>query len=256
MSLLGLVLKAAAPLPKLENFSRYLFIGPHPDDIEIGCGATVSKLASLGKEISFLICLDGRYGLQNVHQSMTPEQLAAIRRDEALESARRLGVDDVHFLDFCDGGFYSPEDLRSAIAVQVGLFRPDVIFSVDPDVPSECHIDHINVGQQSKIVANFASNEAIMQRYGATAAKVAAIALYMTAKPNRFVSTRGGHVKKQLDAIFNVHLSQFPEGCPEADSIPLYLKMRSYFYGIRSLKGRAEGFRVMDITRMHCLPEG
>ena len=256
MSLLRLVLKAAAPLPKLEDFSRYLFIGPHPDDIEIGCGATVSKLASLGKEISFLICLDGRYGLQNAPEGMTPEELVSVRKEEALESARRLGVDDVHFLDFCDGGFYKAEDLRSALAVQVGLFRPDIIFSVDPDVPAECHIDHINVGQQSKIIANFASNGAIMQRYGANAVKVAAIALYMTAKPNRFVRTKKEHFKKQLDAIFNVHKSQFPEGCPEADSIPLYLKMRSIFFGLRSLKGRAEGFRVMDITRMHCLPEG
>ena len=255
MSLLRLVLKAAAPLPKIEDFSRYLFIGPHPDDIEIGCGATVSKLVSLGKEISFLICLDGRYGIENAAPGMTPEQLIPIRRDEAIESARRLGVDDVHFLDLCDGGFYRTEDLRAAIAVQVGLFRPDVIFSVDPDVPNECHIDHLNVGRESKTIANFASNGPIMARYGASPVKVAAIALYMTAKPNRFVCTSGGHVDKQLDAIFNVHTSQFPDGCPQAKSISMYIKIRSYFFGIRSLKGRAEGFRMLDTTHMHCLPE-
>ena len=34
MGLTKLALKIAAPAPKIESFSRYLFIGPHPDDIE------------------------------------------------------------------------------------------------------------------------------------------------------------------------------------------------------------------------------
>ena len=40
MSLTRLALKFAAPAVKLEASRRYLFIGPHPDDIEIGAGAT------------------------------------------------------------------------------------------------------------------------------------------------------------------------------------------------------------------------
>ena len=254
MSILRLVLKSAAPLPKLESFSRYLFIGPHPDDIEIGCGATVSKLVSLGKEVSFLICLDGRYGLMNAPEGTLPKDLIEIRRKEAIESAKMLGVDDVHFLDLQDGGFYAERDLREAIATRVGIFKPDVMFAPDPDVPNECHIDHLNVGRQSKIVAQSAPNQWVMERYGANPADVKAIALYMTAKPNSFVGTRG-HVAKQLDSIFDVHLSQFPKECQEAKSIPLYIKLRSFFFGIRSFKGRAEGFRVLDATHMHCLPE-
>ena len=254
MSILRLVLKSAAPLPKLESFSRYLFIGPHPDDIEIGCGATVSKLVSLGKEVSFLICLDGRYGLMNAPEGTLPKDLIEIRRKEAIESAKMLGVDDVHFLDLQDGGFYAERDLREAIATRVGIFKPDVMFAPDPDVPNECHIDHLNVGRQSKIVAQSAPNQWVMERYGANPADVKAIALYMTARPNTFIGTRG-HVDKQLDSIFNVHTSQFPDGCPQAKSISMYIKLRSYFFGIRSLKGRAEGFRMLDTTHMHCLPE-
>ena len=254
MSILRLVLKSAAPLPKLESFSRYLFIGPHPDDIEIGAGATVSKLVSMGKEVSFLICLDGRYGLTNAPEGTTPKDLIEIRRQEALESAKVLGVDDVHFLDLQDGGFYAERDLREAIATRVGIFKPDIMFAPDPDVANECHIDHINVGRQSKAVAQFAPNRWIMERFGAEATDVKAIALYMTAKPNSFIRT-SGHVEKQLQSIFKVHLSQFPEGCPEAQSITKYIKLRSFFFGMRSFKGRAEGFRVLDTTHMHCLPE-
>lgn len=255
MSILKLILKAAAPLPKLETFSRYLFIGPHPDDIEIGCGATVSKLTSMGKEVSFLICIDGRYGFDNMPYETSPQEMIEIRRNEAIESAKRLGVDDVHFLELCDGGFYDRMELRRGIAVRVGIFQPDVIFSVDPDVTSECHIDHLNVGQESKIVANFASNKPIMNQLGAENCDVKAIALYMTAKPNRFIGTHG-HLSRQFESIFDVHKSQFPQGCQQAKSILLYLKLRSIFFGIRSLKGNAEGFRVLDKTHMHCMPEG
>ena len=62
MSLTRLAIRLASPLPKLEEFQRFLFIGPHPDDIEIGAGATAAKLAAAGKEVRFLICMDGRYG--------------------------------------------------------------------------------------------------------------------------------------------------------------------------------------------------
>ena len=60
MSLTRLVLQYAAPFPQLLDYETYLFVGPHPDDIEIGAGATVSKLVSIGKKVVFLICTDGR----------------------------------------------------------------------------------------------------------------------------------------------------------------------------------------------------
>ena len=61
-SFTAFAVKIAAPVPKIEQFEKYLFIGPHPDDIEIGAGATAAKLAAAGKKIAFLILCDGRYG--------------------------------------------------------------------------------------------------------------------------------------------------------------------------------------------------
>ena len=48
MSLTRLALRFAAPVPQVESFHRYLFVGPHPDDIEIGAGATAAKLTAGG----------------------------------------------------------------------------------------------------------------------------------------------------------------------------------------------------------------
>ena len=82
MSITSLALKFAAPVPKPEGFSKFLFIGPHPDDIEIGAGATAAKLASMGKSVTFLVCLDGRFGLENAPAGTTPDELAKIRKEE------------------------------------------------------------------------------------------------------------------------------------------------------------------------------
>lgn len=252
MSLTRIALKLAAPLPRLENFDRYLFIGPHPDDIEIGAGATVSRLTSLGKQVSFLICTDGRFGDENT--SLHGEELVQARREESIRSAAMLGVTDVRFLELSDGGFYTREELLTGIARVIGQVQPEVVFAPDPCVDSECHMDHLNVGQAVRNLACFAPYSGIMAGYGAESAQVKVLALYMTARPNRFVATRG-HVEKQLSAIFSCHLTQFPPASPAAASTRLYLKLRSADFGLRSLKGQAEGFRVLGPTQMHCLPE-
>lgn len=252
MSLLKTVLKFAAPAPKIEDYDRFLFVGPHPDDIEIGAGATAAKLAAAGKQVCFLICIDGRYG--DGAAPCKGSELAALRQIEAMKSAEMLGVSDVRFLGFCDGGFYEVKDLEAAIAKVIGDFKPQVIFAPDPCVTSECHADHLNVGNTVRRLACFAPYGGIMANYGADSAPVQALAYYMTAKANRFVSTKG-LLQKQLDAIFSCHLSQFPEGCADGKSIALYLRLRAYDFGLRRLCGTAEGFRVLGATQMHCLPE-
>lgn len=254
VGLTNLVLKFAAPVPKLETFERYLFVGPHPDDIEIGAGATAAKLAAAGKEVCFLICIDGRFGDGKAPEGITGQKLVELRKEEAIRAAGLLGVTDVRFLDLCDGGFYKKKELMSRLAAVIGSFQPDVIFAPDPEVTSECHVDHLNVGNAARQLACFAPYHGIMERHGGAAAPVKALAYYMTAKPNRYVGTRK-YLKKQLMAIFSCYTSQFPVDDPEGKSIALYLKLRSVDFGLRSLKGRAEGFRVLGPTHMHCLPE-
>ena len=129
-----------------------------------------------------------------------------------------------------------------------------MLLAPDPCVRSECHIDHLNVGEAVRRLACLAHYEGIMAGYGGKSAPVKALAYYMTARPNRFVATRG-HADRQMKAIFDCHITQFPSNGAEARSIRLYLTLRSIDFGLRSLKGRAEGFRVLGTTQMHCLPE-
>ena len=254
MSLTKLILKAAVPIPRIEDYQRYLFVGPHPDDIEIGAGATAAKLAAMGKDVCFLICTDGRFGDGNAPEGIHGEDLVALRKKEALASASILGINDVRFLDLSDGGFYVQQELMKKIAQTVGDFQPDVLLAPDPDVTSECHLDHLNVGNAVKRIAYIAPYHGIMAGYSANAAPIQALAFFMTAKPNRFVKT-GTYLHTQLKSVFDCHLSQFPKNSADAKSIALYLKLRSIDFGLRSGKGRAEGFRVLGVTHMHCFPE-
>ena len=254
MGITKLAIRFAVPVPKIDSFKRYLFVGPHPDDIEIGAGATVAALAAQGKSICFLICTDGRYGDVNLSPGITEEELVKIRREEAIRSAVALGVTDVRFLELSDGGFYDKNELLGRIVSVISEFQPDIIFAPDPSPVSECHIDHLNVGRAVRTLAVNASNRGIMKALGAKPCPLKAVAFYMTAKPNVFFKTTG-YLQKQLDAIFKNHLSQYPKGCADRDSIELYLKLRAVDFGIRSLHLTAEGFRVLGNTHMHCLPE-
>ena len=254
MGITKLAIKFAAPFPKVQSFDRYLFVGPHPDDIEIGAGATVAALATQGKSICFLICTDGRYGTLNLKEDISEEELIATRKEEALRSAAALGVKDVRFLELSDGGFYDNGELLRGIAGVISDFQPDVIFAPDPAPASECHIDHLNVGKAVRTLGISSVIPGIMKKFGATPCPLKAVAFYMTAKPNVYMKTTG-FVKKQFAAIFENHLSQYPEGCSDRKSIELYLKLRARDFGMRSFHVSAEGFRMLGTTHMHCLPE-
>ena len=254
MGLTKRILKIAAPVPRIEAFTRYLFIGPHPDDIELGCGATVAKLAAAGKQITFLILTDGRYG-DGHSGGVRGDALSALRKEEAVRSAKHLGVTDVRFLDLCDGGFYSFEDLVTCIAKTVGECGPELIFAPDPATGRELHIDHLRAGWAAAHIAHMAPYPGIMERYSAAAADVKGIAFYMTARANRFVKVTAEQFRLQNEAIFACHKSQFPDGSEDAVQFAKYLKLRSADFGLRNLCAHAEGFRVLGKLHMHCLPE-
>jgi len=252
MSLLKFILNKAVPSPKIESLERFLFVGPHPDDIEIGAGATAAKLAHMGKSVCFVICTDGRFG--DGFCDYRGDELVLVRQKEALASAKALGVSDVRFLNLCDGANYEIAELEKMLARVIGEFKPQVIFAPDPCVTSECHADHLNTGNAARRLACFAPYGGIMAGYGADSAPVKALAYYMTAKPNQFVGTKG-YLKPQLDAVFKNHISQFPEGSNDAKSIALYLRLRGFGFGVLRKFGTAEGFRVLGVTQMHCFPE-
>jgi len=104
---------------------RILAIGAHPDDIEIGCGGTLAKMAQQGFHIEVIVATNGEAGARNIAK----EELSQIREKEALHSAKILGVKKVHFLGLTDGLVqFNSEDKIKMISL-IRRIRPDIIFT-------------------------------------------------------------------------------------------------------------------------------
>lgn len=244
------ILKKAMPIPHMESFDSYLFVGPHPDDIEVGAGGSVATLVAMGKKVTFVVVTDGCVG--SIDPTIDQDKLIATRKAEAIESAKILGVEDVRFLPFADGGMYDMAEVTRAIAGVILDVNPDVVLCPDHRVPSECHPDHINVGRCCTD-AYFATQwERLSIRLGYSGvADTKAIAYYYTDKPNCYVSVVKTFATK-LRAIA-CHKTQFDQA--GLDSIKLYFTLRNMRYGLKSGKRRAEAFRLLNNTQMHCMPE-
>lgn len=252
MCLIVPILKKILPLPKLSKCERFLFVGPHPDDIEIGTGATVARLTSLGKKVMFLVCTDGRYGIDK--DDISIEQGIAIRQNEARNSAKELGVSEIEFLPFSDGGDYDIKDLTKEILRVIANFQPDIVFTPDPKLITELHIDHINVGEATghAFLASCVSKQ--MKESNLPVVKAKGIAYYYTDRPNTFFKVQKAHCKKQISAL-KMHQSQLPENSMEIKGILAYIAIRQLRYGIRHFKCRADSYRLLGSMHIHCSPE-
>ncbi|MCW9038082.1 PIG-L family deacetylase, partial [Altibacter sp.] len=73
-----------------------LAIGAHPDDVELGCGATLAKEINNGKKVGILDLTRGELGTRGS---------AEIRDKEAGKAAKILGASVRLNLEFADGFF-------------------------------------------------------------------------------------------------------------------------------------------------------
>jgi LmbE family N-acetylglucosaminyl deacetylase len=74
-----------------------LVVAPHPDDETLGCGSTIARKRAAGAPVTVLIAADGRYS-HVTSQSVTTEEMRAIRSREAVEACAALGVDGSHIV--------------------------------------------------------------------------------------------------------------------------------------------------------------
>ena len=143
MSIIKLALRKYIKIKDLSTFKNPLFIGPHPDDIEFGCGALISKLKEKNADIHFVIVTDGAAGSKD--PKIDSKTLKQIRTSEAKEASSYLGVSTIDFLEFMDGGSYETEDVIKKLCPYILKYKPDIIFSPDPNLSTESHIDHLKV---------------------------------------------------------------------------------------------------------------
>lgn len=107
-----------------------LAIGAHPDDVELGCGATVAKEVAEGKLVGILDLTKGELGTRG-----TPK----IRAMEAEASAGILGVMVRENLGLPDGFLENTKDYQLKIVEIIRKYQPDIVLCNAID---DRHPDH------------------------------------------------------------------------------------------------------------------
>ncbi len=107
-----------------------LAIGAHPDDVEIGCGATLAKEISLGKKVGILDLTRGELGTRGS---------AEIRDKESTEASKILNVKVRENLRFADGFFINNKAHQLEVIKMIRKYRPDIVLCNAID---DRHIDH------------------------------------------------------------------------------------------------------------------
>ncbi|WP_177764853.1 bacillithiol biosynthesis deacetylase BshB1 [Flavobacterium sp. I3-2] len=107
-----------------------LAFGAHPDDVELGCGATIAKEISLGKKVGIVDLTRGELGTRGS---------AEIRDNEAAAAAEILGVQIRENLRFRDGFFVNDEAHQLEIIKMLRKYKPNVVLC---NAIEDRHIDH------------------------------------------------------------------------------------------------------------------
>jgi len=107
-----------------------LAIGAHPDDVELGCAATLAKEISLGKKVGIIDLTKGELGTRGS---------AEIRDKEAAIAAQILGVQIRENLNFADGFFVNDKEHQMTVIKMIRLYQPDIVLC---NAVEDRHIDH------------------------------------------------------------------------------------------------------------------
>jgi LmbE family N-acetylglucosaminyl deacetylase len=192
-----------------------LAIAAHPDDIESWCAGTLAQAYDAGSTVRLLLVTAGEQGSADPED--TRAAVAARREAEARAAAVLLGVSDVVCLHYPDGEVENTTKLRGDLVRWVRTFRPEVVFTHDPEhtVPAYvCHRDHRVVGRATldaiyplaRDHLAFADRPSIAQLSPHT---VRHIWLFASAQPDTVVDIVAGFDRK-IQARLE-HVSQTPD---------------------------------------------
>jgi N-acetylglucosamine malate deacetylase 1 len=127
-----------------ENAVTILAIGAHPDDIEYGCAATLSRFAAQGNDVFIQTLSDGRKGGNS-----------ATRRKEAVKSAKIIGIREMFWGDYEDTKLPFQDTVIDEIEKVVKKVKPTFVFFHDPN---DTHQDHRHVTNCAISATRFVPN--------------------------------------------------------------------------------------------------
>jgi LmbE family N-acetylglucosaminyl deacetylase len=197
-----------------------LAIGAHPDDIEYGCGGTLTRYAQRGHQVFLFVASDGALGGD-----------AAERRREQDDSAAILGVRQIFWGGYDDTELPLNRDLIVRLESVIRDVRPHMIFVNFPD---DTHQDHRHLAQAATSATRYVPN----------------VLLYEVPSTQNFAPHCYTDIEKVLDkklASLEAHRSQVAKTNIEDLTILELAVSCANFRGIQARVKYAEAFQSVRL---------
>ena len=215
-----------------------LAIGCHPDDLEIACFGTLSRMVKDGHKVFTCHIANGNLG----HAVIMPDEIRAIRTKEAEESARLIGSESIN-IDVGDMHVDSHnKESITKLAVVIRETKPDLIIAHNPDDYMQDHMESSHLAFN----ASFAASVAHYTNEG-KAHPICPIFYMDTLAGVNFVPTEyvdiSDYIELKLNAL-SCHRSQI-DWMKEHDKIDFvdFVRTASKGRGLQCNVAYAEGFR-------------
>ena len=209
----------------LEKFNEILCLAPHPDDIELGCGGTVSKLIELGKEVhycTFSLC-----------EKSIPEGYEKDNaKKELATSCDILGINknNIHFYYFEVREYKRDRHLILEELIKLkNELKPDLVFL---PMLNDVHQDHCTISEE-----------------GIRAFKKSTILAYevpwnnFSLENNLFIELTEEQLQKKIDAL-KAYKSQYFRSYANEEFV------RSLAI-VRGVQGKSRYAETFNIIRMY-----
>ena len=123
----------------MQDVSKVLALGAHPDDLELGCGATLAKLTAAGVDVHAVVFTHGNKGTEE----------GVDRAAETRNALTHLGVPYIHLHSFPDTRLHEClNDVIYTIERHVTEIEPDRVYTMFAE---DRHQDHRAVYQASAV---------------------------------------------------------------------------------------------------------
>ena len=197
-----------------------LAIGAHPDDIEFGCGGTLSKYSEKGHKVYMLVLSKGDRGGDS-----------DVRQKEQENSARILRAETLYFGNYKDTEIVQSQKLITEIEGFLKEIEPGFIFVHYHD---DTHQDHRNLSNSTVSATRYIQN--VLFYEGPTTQNFT---------PNVYVDITSA-LDKKFECL-EAHVSQVSRTNIEGLSIIEAAKSTAHFRGIQGRVNYAEAFNSLRL---------
>lgn len=204
--------------------ANVLFIGAHPDDVELGCGGTIINHLNRKDEVFILILSGGENGQNGKKVNRINESI------KALHSVGGVKKSNIFCLNIPDTNF--PKKRREIFKKIENLCKIKKIDRVYTHTNKEYHQDHIVVHEETLRAARGVKDILMYESNAHT---------YSSFSPNFFVKVEDIDKKLTLLSFFK---SQLDKDYLEVQNIKSLAKMRGY----QGKNTYSEGFEVFRIV--------